>query len=426
MVGNKITKVWARQVLDSRGNPTVEAEIWTSGIKVTAIAPSGASTGTHEAKELRDGGRHYVGKGVTKAVDNVRERIAPKLMGMDVRKLANIDRTMIELDGTDDKSVLGGNAMTAVSFAVAKAGAQAEGVELYDFLCANSNVLPVPLMNVINGGRHAGSDLKIQEFMIAPCGAKTFSESMRMGVEVYHSLKNVLRSSYGPSSINVGDEGGFAPPLNSTREALDILLKAIEAAGYRPGKDVFLAIDAAASEFFEDGKYSLDGKVFSSGELVDFYHSIIKDYPLVSLEDPFDEEAMDTMAELTKKDGKNVQIVGDDLFVTNPKRIAMAIKAGAGNATLLKVNQIGTITEAVQAAEMSFEAGYNVMVSHRSGESEDTSIADIAVALECGQIKTGAPARGERTAKYNRLLRIEENLGEKARYLGKGSFKIGD
>jgi enolase len=423
MVGNKVTKVWAREVLDSRGNPTVEAEIWTSSVKVTAIAPSGASTGTHEALELRDGGLRFAGKGVTKAVENVRNKIAPKLIGMDIRKLAMIDQAMIDLDGTENKSKLGGNAITAVSLAAAKAGAIVEGMELYEFLCMNSNVLPVPCMNVINGGKHAGSNLKIQEFMIAPCGAKTFSDSLRTGVEVYHSLKAVLKKAYGPGAINVGDEGGFAPPLNTARESMDMLLQAIEAAGYKPGKDVFLAMDAAASEFFFEGHYEVDGASRTPGEMVDFYMGLIKDYPLISLEDPFDEEAFATMTELTKKVGKKVQIVGDDMFVTNPKRIAMAVKCGAGNATLLKVNQIGTVTEAIRAAELSFDSGYNVMVSHRSGESEDCSISDIAVALECGQIKTGAPARAERTSKYNRLLRIEENLGSNAMFLGKDAFK---
>ncbi|MCE5295869.1 MAG: phosphopyruvate hydratase [Euryarchaeota archaeon] len=423
MVGHKITKVWAREVLDSRGNPTVEAEIWTSSVKVTAIAPSGASTGTHEALELRDGGKRYAGKGVTKAVENVRGKIAPTLVGMDVRKLAAIDQAMIDRDGTENKSKLGGNAITAVSLAAARAGSLVEGVELHEFLCMNSNVLPVPCMNVINGGKHAGSNLKIQEFMIVPCGTRSFSDSIRIGVEVYHSLKTVLKKEYGPGAINVGDEGGFAPPLNTARESMDMLLKAIEAAGYRPGKDVYLAMDAAASEFYVDGNYEVDGAVRTPDEMIDFYAGLVKDYPLISLEDPFDEEAFDTMTELTKKIGKKVQIVGDDIFVTNPKRIAMAVKAGAGNATLLKVNQIGTVTEAVKAAELSFESGYNVMVSHRSGESEDCSIADIAVALECGQIKTGAPARAERTSKYNRLLRIEENLGSNARFLGKDSFR---
>lgn len=422
MTGYKITKVWARQVLDSRGNPTVEAEISTSSLKVSAIAPSGASTGTHEATELRDGGERYAGKGVGKAVDNVRTLLDRRLRGMDVRRLEDIDLAMIELDGTQNKSNLGGNATTAVSFAAARAGAMAEGMELHDFLCGNSRVLPVPMMNVINGGKHAGGNLRPQEFMISPCGAKSFSDALSMGVEVYHSLKTVLKKGFGAGAINVGDEGGFAPPIDTSREALDMLLKAIESAGYTPGKDVFLAMDPAASEFYTEGRYDIDGLSLSIDEMVDYWSSLVRDYPLISLEDPFEEEAFDCFAELTRKVGKTVQIVGDDLLVTNPVRIRMAVDAGAGNATLLKVNQIGTVTEAMRAAEISFESGYNVMVSHRSGESEDTCIADIAVALECGQIKTGAPARAERTAKYNRLLRIEENLGDRATFLGKGSF----
>jgi enolase len=422
MTGYKITKVWARQVLDSRGNPTVEAEISTSSLKVSAIAPSGASTGTHEATELRDGGKRYAGKGVGKAVDNVRTLLDKRLRGMDVRRLEDIDLAMIELDGTHKKSNLGGNATTAVSFAAARAGAIVEGMELHDFLCGNSRVLPVPMMNVINGGKHAGGNLRPQEFMISPCGAKSFSDALSTGVEVYHSLKTVLKECFGAGAINVGDEGGFAPPIDTSREALDMLLKAIESAGYGPGKDVFLAMDPAASEFYAGGRYDIDGRSLSTAEMVDYWSSLVRDYPLISLEDPFEEEAFDCFAELTRKVGKKVQIVGDDLLVTNPVRIRMAVEAGAGNATLLKVNQIGTVTEAMRAAELSFESGYNVMVSHRSGESEDTCIADIAVALECGQIKTGAPARAERTAKYNRLLRIEENLGNKAMFLGKDSF----
>ena len=422
MTGYKITKVWARQVLDSRGNPTVEAEIHTSSIKASAIAPSGASTGTHEAMELRDGGKRYLGKGVGKAVENVRTLVDKRLRGMDVRRLGDIDMALIELDGTSNKANLGGNATTAVSFAAARAGAIADDMELHDFLCANSTVLPVPMMNVINGGKHAGGNLRPQEFMISPCGAGSFSEALGMGVEVYHHLKAVLRKNFGASAINVGDEGGFAPPINTSRDALDMLLKAIDEAGYAPGKDIFLAMDPAASEFYSKGKYDIDGKCLGPAEMVDYWSALAKEYPIISLEDPFEEEAFESFAELTKKVGKRVQIVGDDLLVTNPKRIRTAVQAGAGNATLLKVNQIGTVTEAMFAAELSFESGYNVMVSHRSGESEDTCIADIAVALECGQIKTGAPARSERTAKYNRLLRIEEDLGQKARFLGKASF----
>lgn len=417
-----ITRVWSREVLDSRGNPTVEAQVETEAVMVTAIAPSGASTGTFEALELRDGDARYGGKGVQKAVRNVRELISPKLRGMDVSDLKAIDQAMIELDGTDNMSRLGGNATTAVSYAAAKAGAILNGVELHEHLGSSSKVLPVPCMNVINGGKHAGSNLKIQEFMIVPCGVPSFAESLRAGTEVYQSLKQVLRKNMGPMSTNVGDEGGFAPAFDTSRQAMDVLLKAIEAAGYAPGKEVYLAMDAAASEFYSKGVYELDGKKMSSGEIVDFYVSLSEDYPLISLEDPVHEDGFTDMAELTAKIGKKMQLVGDDLFVTNPQRLRTGIDAKAGNAMLLKVNQIGTISEAMRAAEICFDHGYNVMVSHRSGESEDTTIADIAVALECGQIKSGAPARTERTAKYNRLLRVEENLGGKARFMGRGAF----
>jgi enolase len=329
---------------------------------------------------------------------------------------------MIELDGTDNMGRLGGNATTAVSYAAAKAGAILKGVELYEHLGSGSRVLPVPCMNVINGGKHAGSNLKIQEFMIAPCGVDSFSEALRVGTEVYHSLKQVLKKERGAMAINVGDEGGFAPPFDTSRQAMDVLLKAIENAGYAPGKEVYLAMDAAASEFYSNGVYELDGKKMSSGEIVDFYVALSQEYPLISLEDPVHEEGFQDMVELTKKLGSKLQLVGDDLFVTNPVRLRKGIDMGAGNAMLLKVNQIGTITEAMHAAEICFDRGYNVMVSHRSGESEDTTMADIAVALECGQIKSGAPARTERTAKYNRLLRIEEGLGSKARFMGRGAF----
>lgn len=417
-----ITRVWGREVLDSRGNPTVEAQVETDAVVVTAIAPSGASTGTFEALELRDGDARYGGKGVQKAVRNVRELISPKLKGMDVSDLKAIDAAMIELDGTENMSRLGGNATTAVSYAAAKAGAILKGMELHEHLGSSSKVLPVPCMNVINGGKHAGSNLKIQEFMIVPCGVPTFTESLRVGAEVYQSLKQVLKKSMGPMSINVGDEGGFAPAFDTSRQAMDVLLKAIEAAGYVPGKEVYLAMDAAASEFHSKGVYELDGKKMSAGEIVDFYVSLSKEYPLISLEDPVHEDGFQDMAELTMKVGGKMQLVGDDLFVTNPKRLRKGIDAKAGNAMLLKVNQIGTISEATRAAEICFDHGYNVMVSHRSGESEDTTMADIAVALECGQIKSGAPARTERTAKYNRLLRIEENLGSKAKFMGRGAF----
>ncbi|MHC1680829.1 MAG: phosphopyruvate hydratase [Methanomassiliicoccales archaeon] len=417
-----ITRVWSREVLDSRGNPTVEAQIETDAVMVTAIAPSGASTGTFEALELRDGDTRYGGKGVQKAVRNVRELISPKLKGMDVSDLKAIDAAMIELDGTDNMGRLGGNATTAVSYAAAKAGAILKGVELHEHLGSSSKVLPVPCMNVINGGKHAGSNLKIQEFMIVPCGVPSFAESLRVGTEVYQSLKQVLKKSMGPMSINVGDEGGFAPAFDTSRQAMDVLLKAIEAAGYSPGKEVYLAMDAAASEFYSKGVYELDGNKMSTGEIVDFYVALSKDYPLISLEDPVHEDGFLDMAELTAKVGKKIQLVGDDLFVTNPQRLRTGIDAKAGNAMLLKVNQIGTISEAMRAAEICFDHDYNVMVSHRSGESEDTTMADIAVALECGQIKSGAPARTERTAKYNRLLRVEENLGNKAKFKGRGAF----
>ncbi|OPX63594.1 MAG: Enolase [Methanomassiliicoccales archaeon PtaB.Bin134] len=417
-----ITRVWSREVLDSRGNPTVEAQIETESLVVTAIAPSGASTGTFEALELRDGGKRYLGKGVLKAVQNVREIISPRLAGMDVTDLKAIDEALIELDGTGNMARLGGNATTAVSFAAAKAGAILKGVELHEHLGTGSNVLPVPCMNVINGGKHAGSNLRIQEFMIAPCGVPSFSEALRVGAEVYHSLKQVLKKEKGPLAINVGDEGGFAPPFDTSREAMDTLLKAIEAAGYTPGKDVHLAMDAAASEFHSDGVYELDGKRLSPGEIVDFYVALSKEYPLISLEDPVQEDAFGDMAELTRKVGGRLQLVGDDLFVTNPSRLQKGIEARAGNAMLLKVNQIGTVSEAVRAARICYDNKYRVMVSHRSGESEDTTMADLAVGLECGQIKSGAPARTERTAKYNRLLRIEESLGSRARYLGRDAF----
>ncbi|NLX47389.1 MAG: phosphopyruvate hydratase [Euryarchaeota archaeon] len=417
-----ITRVWSREVLDSRGNPTVEAQVETDAVVVTAIAPSGASTGTFEALELRDGDARYGGKGVLKAVRNVREIISPGLKGMDATDLKAVDAAMIELDGTENMSRLGGNATTAVSYAVAKAGAILKGVELHEHLGSSSKVLPVPCMNVINGGKHAGSNLKIQEFMIVPCGSPTFSESLRAGAEVYQALKQVLKGKMGPMSINVGDEGGFAPAFDTSREAMDVLLEAIEATGRSPGKDVFLAMDAAASEFYSNGVYELDGKKMSTGEIVDFYVALSKEYPLISLEDPMHEEGFQDMAELTAKVGDRMQLVGDDLFVTNPQRLRKGIDMKAGNSMLLKVNQIGTVSEAMRAAEICFDSGYNVMVSHRSGESEDTTMADIAVALECGQIKSGAPARTERTAKYNRLLRIEENLGSKAKFIGREAF----
>ncbi len=419
----QILDVRGREVLDSRGNPTVEAEIRTSDFVISAIAPSGASTGTHEVLELRDGGKRYGGKGVQKAVENVNRIIAPKLKGMDVTDLRSIDQVMIELDGTKAKEKLGGNAMVAVSLAVARAGAASKGVELYEHLMPGSNLLPMPMMNIINGGKHAGTGLNIQEFMIVPVGATKFSDALRMGAEVYQTLRGILKESFGPASINVGDEGGFAPPFDNTRQALDAIMKAIEKAGYVPGKDVSLALDCAASEFCNQGVYSIDKGRVGPQDLLDYYSVLVQHYPLVSIEDPVDEEDFNLMALMTLRMGRKVQIIGDDMFVTNVERIRKAISKKAGNCTLLKVNQIGTVSESMDAAKLSFDAGYRVVVSHRSGETEDTSIADLAVALGCGQIKTGAPARAERTAKYNRLLRIEEMLGKKASFPGKDFYK---
>lgn len=419
---SRIEKVWAREVLDSRGNPTVEAEITVSGHRITAIAPSGASTGSWEAHELRDGGRRYGGKGVLKAVENVRTAIADAITGMDPADQKAVDAAMIEADGTPNKSNLGANAIIATSLAVAKAGAFCEHVPLYKHIGSDGVTLPVPMLNIINGGKHAGGNLKIQEFMIIPAGAPSFSECLRMSSEVYMSLKSMLKKKYGVGAINLGDEGGFAPPLDTAAEAMETIVSAVSDAGYTPGKDVFLALDAASSEFYSDGVYEVDGMRLSAGELADHYVSLTKQFPLISIEDPFFEDDFESTAQLTKK-VSGVQIVGDDLFVTNTSRLEKGISCGAANALLLKVNQIGTVTEASNAAEMSFANGYNVVVSHRSGESEDVSIADLSVGWGSGQIKTGAPARGERTAKYNRLLRIEEALGSDAVFPGVKAFR---
>lgn len=418
MSDNEIVEVRAREVIDSRGNPTVEAEVWTSGSVGRAIAPSGASTGVHEALELRDGNDRFLGKGVQQAVENVRGPISRALVGRDATDQASVDRAMIDLDGTDDRSSLGGNAMTAVSLACAHAGAGVKGVELHEHLRPGSRVLPVPMMNIINGGEHAGGELRIQEFMVMPAGAPSFREALRMGVEVYHHLRSILKERFGKSSINLGDEGGFAPPFDTAPQALDVMEEAIRAAGLDPGREVYLCMDAAASEFFSGGSYHLDGRDLSTEELMDYFADLRDRYPLVSLEDPVEEEDLQGMARMTSSLGEGLQLVGDDLFVTNPRRVSKAVEMGAGNALLLKVNQIGTVTEAMEAAKLARDSGYNTVVSHRSGETEDTSIADIAVALECGQIKTGAPARGERISKYNRLLRIEEELGKKAVFPG--------
>lgn len=403
----RITKVHAREILDSRGNPTIEVDVYTKSGFGRAAAPSGASTGMHEALELRDGGVRYLGKGVQEAVRNVNEKIAPMLLGMHVEPLEDVDNQMITLDGTPEKSRLGGNAMVAVSMACARAAAASGGKQLYRYF--GGKTLPKAMFNIVNGGKHAGGKLSIQEFMIIP-ESKTFSERLQMASEVYHILGKRLVKKYGVSARNVGDEGGFAPLIQSTEEALVAIEKAIEEAGY--SKKVGLAIDAAASSFF-DGKednYFLDGKLVSPEELLDFYIRIAKEFKLKSIEDPFYEEDFDLFAKLTKKLGDKVQIVGDDLLVTNPKRIGTAIDLAACNALLLKVNQIGTITEAVTAANMCRRKHWAIVVSHRSGETEDSFIADFAVGINAGQIKTGAPARGERTAKYNQLLRIEEEL----------------
>ncbi len=420
----KIEKVWAREVLDSRGNPTVEAELTVNGKRITAIAPSGASTGTWEAHELRDGGDRYGGKGVLKAVENIRGEIARTIVGMDPADQRTIDYALIDLDGTDNKTRLGGNATVAVSLAAVKAGAYALDIPVYEHVGNDHVTLPSPMFNIINGGKHAGGDLKIQECMIIPAGASSFSECLRMSSEIYMELKSILKKKYGTGAINIGDEGGFAPPLGTVEEAMETIMSAVSGAGYSPGDEVFLAIDAASSEFYSDGVYEVDGMKLSAGELADHYAFLSDKFPLISIEDPFFEDDFDTTAELTSMIGNKVQIVGDDLFVTNTRRLCKGIEMGAANALLLKVNQIGTITESADAAQMSFDNGYNVVVSHRSGESEDTTIADLSVGWGSGEIKTGAPARGERTAKYNRLLRIEEELGSKAVFAGKKVFGL--
>ncbi len=421
-----IEKVWAREVLDSRGNPTVEAVITVNGREYSAIAPSGASTGMWEAHELRDGGDRYCGKGTEKAVGNIRTTVAKAITGMDVCDQAGIDAAMIKADGTESKKAIGGNATTAVSFAVAQAAAAESNQQLYEYIGKDHCKLPVPMFNIINGGKHAGGDLRVQECMIIPAGASSFRECLRMAAETYAALKTILKKKYGVNAINVGDEGGFAPPVNTVSEALGTIVDAISAAGYTPGKDIYLGIDCASSEFFheEDGKYDVDGLYLTPGELVDHYADVVSQFPLISIEDPFQENDFETTAAFTRKVGNKVQIVGDDLFVTNSARLKQGIAAGAANALLLKVNQIGTLTEAQDACYMSYDNGYNVVVSHRSGETEDTTIADLSVGWGTGQIKTGAPCRGERTAKYNRLLRIEERLGSKAVFPGKSALRL--
>ncbi|KAJ2768795.1 phosphopyruvate hydratase [Coemansia nantahalensis] len=428
-----ITRIHARQIFDSRGNPTVEVDVTTDKGLFRAAVPSGASTGVHEALELRDGGSEYVGKGVAKAVNNVNSVIAPALIGakLAVEDQEAIDDFMLKLDGTPNKSKLGANAILGVSLAAAKAGAAQKGVPLYQHfrdLSGRANdkfVLPVPAFNVINGGEHAGNNLAMQEFMILPVGAETFTEAMRIGSEVYHCLKGIIKAKYGRDATNVGDEGGFAPNIQSSEEGLDLLTDAIDKAGYA-GK-VEIGMDAAASEFYKDEKYDLDfksatsdaSKQLTSKELADLYSKYAEKYPIVSIEDPFDQDDWDAYVHTQSTLGQKIQIVGDDLLVTNPARIEVAVTKKACNALLLKVNQIGTVTESIKAANLAFEAGWGVMVSHRSGETEDSTIADLVVGLGTGQIKTGAPCRSERLAKYNQILRIEEELGDKAIYAGK-------
>ena len=417
-----IMHIFAREILDSRGNPTVEVEaLLADGSHGRAGVPSGASTGEHEAHELRDGDERYAGKGVLKAVENVNETIADELAGIEADDQRIVDRLMLELDGTENKKNLGANALLGVSMAVAKAAADSAALPLYRYIGGpNAHVLPVPMMNILNGGAHADSGVDVQEFMIAPIGAETFTEALRMGAEVYHALKSVLKSK--GLSTGLGDEGGFAPSVGSTKEALDLIVEAIEKAGYKLGDDVALALDVASSEFFEDGAYNFEGGRHTPEEMIKVYADLVEQYPIVSIEDPLDENDWDGYVTLTEQLGDKVQIVGDDFFVTNPKRLAEGIEKGAANALLVKVNQIGTLTETFDAVELAHRNGYRTMMSHRSGETEDTTIADLAVALSCGQIKTGAPARSERVAKYNRLLRIEEELGPAAEYAGRSAF----
>jgi enolase len=418
----EITGIVAREILDSRGNPTVEVDVYTPVAMGRAAVPSGASTGIHEALELRDGGKRYHGKGVKRAVENVNKIIAPELLGMDVTLQRDIDMLMLELDGTENKSNLGANAILGVSLAVAKAAANTLGMPLYRYLGgANAYVLPVPMSNVINGGAHAGNDLDFQEFMIMPVGAKSFREAIQMVSETYHTLKKILIEKYGKLAVNVGDEGGFAPPMKEVTEPLDALVKAIEESGYKVGDEIAFALDVASSELYDEEKnvYVVGGKEYTREELIDLYKELTSTYPILSIEDPVQEEDFEGFAMVTKELGKKVQLVGDDIFVTNVKRLKKGIEMGAGNALLLKVNQIGTLSEAIDAAYLAFRAGYGVVVSHRSGETEDATIADLAVALNAGQIKTGAPARSDRNAKYNQLLRIEEELEGVAYYPGK-------
>ncbi|MFI5359360.1 MAG: phosphopyruvate hydratase [Halanaerobiales bacterium] len=419
-----IIDVYAREIMDSRGNPTVEVDVLLEdGSFGRAAVPSGASTGAYEAVELRDGGDRYLGKGVQNAVDNVNEIIAAEIVGMDALDQVAIDQAMIELDGTDNKGKLGANAILGVSLAVAKAAADATGLPLYNYLGGvNAKVLPVPMMNILNGGEHADNNVDIQEFMIMPVGANSFAEALRMCAEIYHNLKAVLNAK--GLNTGIGDEGGFAPDLASNEEAIAVIIEAIEKAGYKPGDDIVLALDVAATELYKDGKYHLEGegKVLTAEEMVAYYEELINKYPIISIEDGLSEDDWEGWKMMTERIGDRVQLVGDDLFVTNTERLAKGIEKGVANSILIKVNQIGSLTETIDAIEMAKRAGYTAVVSHRSGETEDTTIADLVVAMNAGQIKTGAPARSERVAKYNQLLRIEEMLGEAAQYAGKSAF----
>ena len=417
-----IKSITAREILDSRGNPTVEVDVQLEdGSWARAAVPSGASTGAFEAAELRDGGSRYLGKSVSGAVENVRTKIAPALIGQDGLDQRGLDEKMIALDATVNKSSLGANAILGVSLAVARAAAVSKKLPFYKFIGGEkATLLPIPMMNILNGGAHADTNVDIQEFMIAPIGAPSFKEGLRYGAEIYQSLKSVLKKRGLATSI--GDEGGFAPNLESNHAALDLIIEAVEKAGYKMGSDIGLAMDVAATEFYKDGSYHFEGSNLSATEMINYYQGLLDSYPLLSIEDPLSEDDWSGWADITKAMGASVQLVGDDLFVTNPTRLAQGISQGCANALLVKVNQIGTLTETLAAVDMAHKAGYRSMMSHRSGETEDTTIADLSVAALCGQIKTGAPARSERVAKYNQLLRIEEELGSKAQYAGRDAF----
>ena len=417
-----IKSIAAREILDSRGNPTVEVDVQLEdGSWARAAVPSGASTGAFEAAELRDGGSRYLGKSVSGAVENVKAKIAPSLIGHDGLDQKGLDEKMIALDATVNKSSLGANSILGVSLAVARAAAVSKKLPFYKFIGGEkATLLPIPMMNILNGGAHADTNVDIQEFMIAPIGAPTFKEGLRYGAEIYQSLKSVLKKRGLATSI--GDEGGFAPNLESNRAALDLIIEAVEKAGYKMGSDIGLAMDVAATEFYKDGSYRFEGSNLSATEMINYYQGLLDSYPLLSIEDPLSEDDWSGWADITKAMGASVQLVGDDLFVTNPIRLAQGINQGCANALLVKVNQIGTLTETLAAVDMAHKAGYRSMMSHRSGETEDTTIADLSVAALCGQIKTGAPARSERVAKYNQLLRIEEELGSKAQYAGREAF----